>query len=126
MPVAGSIDFGAVVPNGEPGRFTQTTKYFVEIDRLAVADQAVPPARLLLRVVAVPARGVRARGERVTDQDGVRAIRVQLAERLVDDRERRDGLPVRKRKPSGSSSSSEARETNDMGGEHTLRGAALL
>ena len=48
--------------------------------------------------VAVLARRVRAGGQRVADEDRVRAVGVQLAERLIDDRERRDGLPVLKAK----------------------------
>ena len=70
----------------------------VEIDPLAVADQTIPPARALFIGIGVAAGGVRARGERVTDEDRIRFLRVQCAERFVRDRKRRDRLPMQKTK----------------------------
>src|SRR5207245_1790635 len=64
-------------------------------DPLAVAHETVPPAWTLLVGRAILPGRVCARGERVADEDGVRAVLVQLAERLVLNRERRNRLTVR-------------------------------
>ena len=80
------------------GKIRADDKVFFEIDAFAVADQAIPPAGLLVFGVGVLSRRVRARGERVADEDGVRLVGVQLAERFVDDRERRDARAVNEAK----------------------------
>ena len=77
------------------GKVRADDEVLLEIDPLAVADQPVPPPRPLVLAVACTSPRVRARGERVADEDGVRLVGVQLAERLVPDRERRDRLAVR-------------------------------
>ena len=61
------------------------------VDRLARPDHQLPPAGLLVRAGAVVAGGVGAAGERVADQDGVVARRVELAVGLVGDGHRREG-----------------------------------
>jgi hypothetical protein len=71
----------------------------LQVDGLAISDQTVPPARPLVLAVAVLACRVRAGRERMADEDGVRAIGIQRAEGLIDDRERRHGLAMLEPKP---------------------------
>ena len=70
-------------------------KVLAEIDALAVSDEAIPPSRALVVGIGVFSGRVGARRQGVADEDGVRFIGIQLAERLVPDRERRDRLPMR-------------------------------
>jgi len=58
----------------------------VGIERLAGPDHVVPPARLA--AFMADAGGVRVAGKSVRDQDGVRAIGVELAVRLIGDFDR--------------------------------------
>jgi hypothetical protein len=70
-----------------PTTFGQITKVALGVDRLARPDDRVPPARLAgdrMHIVDVLVAG-----ERVADQDRVRALRVQRAVGLVGDLERR-------------------------------------
>ena len=84
-------------PGGAPRRAREVHAHHEvigQVDALAVADQAVPPARRPDRSGAYLPGGVRPRRQRVADQDRVAAIRGEPSEGLVDDRERRDPLAV--------------------------------
>src|SRR5258706_7199767 len=67
----------------------------VEIDSLAMPDESIPPTRLLVFRIGVLSGDVSVRGQGVTDEDGVRLLGIELAERFVADRERRNRLPMR-------------------------------
>ena len=66
----GSSDDGPVVP-GSPPRGRRDDEEAVGVERLARADQVVPPAGA--GRVAVMARGMRVAGQRVADEDRVAA-----------------------------------------------------
>ena len=56
----------------------------VRIDREAGADKTVPPTRRRVTGAGI-ARRVRVAGQRVLDEHGIRALRIQFAPRLVSD-----------------------------------------
>ena len=75
-----------------PRTLLQTTKETVGVDRAAGADHVLPPAGLAGDRVGV--RDILVAGERVADEDGVRARFVQCAIGAVGEGERRQMLPA--------------------------------
>ena len=91
-PVAGLMSCGPVVPMQPPSTLAQMMKYRSVSSTLAGADHRLPPARLAGDRMRIG--DVLVAGQRVADQDGVGALRVERAVGLIGDRERAEIDPA--------------------------------
>ena len=88
LPVAGLVEAGPVKTQATADHVRADDEVTVGIERPARPDQGFPPAGLAGHRMDVG--DVLIAGQRMTDQDGVGAIGIELAVGLIGDLERRE------------------------------------